>query len=59
MSEPSTRSTFQPGRVWPAGRTAPLKLCSRPSQLTKEPPVSVKGAMGNRQSASSIRSGEA
>ena len=58
-SDPSTRITFQPGRAWPAGRTAPLKLCSRPSQLMKDPPVSVNGAMGSRQSATAIRSGEA
>lgn len=44
---PSTRSTFQPGRVWPSGRTVPLKLCALPSALTKVPEVSVNGAMGS------------
>ena len=34
---PSTRSTFQPGRVSPSGWTTPLKLCARPSQLTNVP----------------------
>ena len=44
---PRTRSTFQPGRVWPRGFTLPLKLCARPSQLTNVPDVSVNGEMGS------------
>ena len=51
---PSTRSTFQAGRVSPKGLTTAWKLCSRPSALTKEPEVSVKGAMGKSTSLMSI-----
>src|SRR5690606_2823417 len=47
---PSTRSTFQPGRVSPSGGTTALKLCRRPSALTKVPEVSVKGEIGNSTS---------
>ena len=58
---PSTRSTFQPGRASPSGRTVPLKPWTRPSQLTKVPAVSVKGAIGSIASAYSsapLRYGE-
>ena len=48
---PSTRSTFQAGRVSPSGLTTPGKLCSRPSALTKLPAVSVNGAIGSSTSA--------
>ena len=48
---PSTRSTFQAGRVSPSGLTTPWKLCTRPSALTKVPEVSVNGAIGSSTSA--------
>ena len=48
---PSTRNTFQPGRVSPAGRTTPRNDCTRPSQLTNVPDVSVNGAIGSSTSA--------
>ena len=48
---PSTRSTFQPGRVSPSGFTLAWKLCTRPSVLTNVPEVSVKGAIGSSTSA--------
>ena len=48
---PSTRSTFQPGRACPRGFTTPRKLCTRPSQFTNVPDVSVNGAMGSSTSA--------
>ena len=41
---PSTRSTFQAGRVSPSGLTTPWKLCTRPSALTKLP-----GGLGERR----------
>ena len=48
---PSTRSTFQPGRVSANGRTTPWNSCSRPSQLTNAPAVSVNGEIGSITSA--------
>ena len=48
---PSTRSTFQPGRVSPSGFTTPWNSCTRPSQLTNVPAVSVNGEIGSRMSA--------
>ncbi len=48
---PSTRSTFQAGRVSPSGLTTPWKDCKRPSALTKLPEVSVKGETGSSTSA--------
>ena len=50
---PSTRRTFQPGRVWPNGVTVPLKLWGRPCALTKVPEVSVNGDTGSMTSAHS------
>ncbi len=50
-SEPSTRSTFHAGRVSASGFTTPLKRCTRPSQLTKVPAVSVNGLIGSSTSA--------
>lgn len=47
---PSTRITFQAGRVSPSGRTTAWKLCTRPSALAKLPEVSVNGAMGSSTS---------
>ena len=50
---PSTRQTFQAGRVSPKGRTTAWKLWMRPSAFTNVPGVSVNGAMGSRTSAQS------
>src|SRR3546814_4639629 len=47
---PSTRRTFQPGRVSAKGAATPLKLCTRPSALTKVPEVSVNGEIGSMRS---------
>ncbi len=51
---PSTRSTFQAGRVSPSGRTTAWKLCRRPSAFTNEPDVSLNGAIGNSTSLMSM-----
>jgi hypothetical protein len=52
--EPSTRQTFQPGRVSANGFTTPWNSCSRPSQLMKLPAVSVNGEIGRITSAKAL-----
>ena len=54
---PSTRSTFQPGRVSPSGCTTPLKPARVPSPLTNVPAVSVNGAIGSSTSAYAVPCG--
>src|SRR5262249_60073831 len=50
-SDPTTRSTFHAGRASPNGLTTPLQRCTRPSQLTNVPAVSVYGPTGSSTSA--------